>query len=262
MSRTLADEWFEGYLRQEGLQGADEHEPDLGVNTRPDFLIAGGPHQAVCEVKQFETSGMQRRFALPGNRYGALSHDEVFGGVRGQVKEAARQLKPLAPRGLPLVVVLANPKHIPMAFDVDHVQGSLYGNPTFGGPYDPATGTITTIGRVKGRDGQLTISHPYLSAVVLLRRREHAADFDEAWKAEHFPALRERHGDTTDLALAMLEELERKPPGPPGAYFYVQVLHTVTAMSGVASKLSPAIFSGSRDEVYEPDSEGFYTRVR
>jgi hypothetical protein len=262
MAHTPADDWFEGYLRREGLEGADEHEPELGVSKRPDFLVASGSSQAVCEVKQFETSAMEKRFSLPGVNLGALSHEEVFGGVREKVREAARQLKPLASRDLPLVVVLANPKHVAMAFDVEHVQGSLYGNPTFGGPYDQATGTVTTIGRIKGRDGQLTTSHPYISAIVLLRRREHADDFDQAWKAEHLAPLREQYGDTRELALAILEELDGKPPGPPGAYFYVQVLHTVTAMNGVANKLAPELFSGSRDEAYEPDAEGFYTRLR
>src|SRR6266545_1017256 len=81
-----------------------EPEPDLGVPKRPDRLIHRDGLSAVCEVKQFDKDpiGWMRETGQGG------WFDENKP-VRGAVRQAANQLRPLKGRGLPLVVVLANP---------------------------------------------------------------------------------------------------------------------------------------------------------
>jgi len=108
-SVPASEQWFARYLEHNGYQGWDEPEPDLRVAKRPDFLVRRAGLAAVCEVKEFSTSGLERRLDRPHNRVMALSSAEVYGGIRGQLKEGADRLKPLDGRGIPLVIVLANP---------------------------------------------------------------------------------------------------------------------------------------------------------
>lgn len=109
MPKTVADEWFEDYLRERGAEPGD-HEPDRGVDgPRPDYLPTAEGEQIACEVKQFgKGSKVERRLAEQS--VGVISDAERYGPIRNQVKEAAKQFKPLAVRGIPLVVVLANPE--------------------------------------------------------------------------------------------------------------------------------------------------------
>jgi hypothetical protein len=249
--RTASELWFEEYARKAGLGGCENHEPDLGVEAWPDYLVhaVGAPAgRAVCEVKEFTTSGLERRLGQPHNRTLTLSNKAMYGASRGQVRHAARQLKPLEGRGLALVVVLASPNGIRMQFDVDAVELALYGNPTYGGPVNPATGAVESFDRVQGRDGKLTTDHPYVSAVVLLRRRTHARDHDEAWWKEKGEEYRSRFTDSVGLMTALLEAAQEKPDGPPGHYHYVQVMHTVSSLRGEAVPLPPELFAGGRDE--------------
>lgn len=59
----------------------------------------------MCEVKQFArgTTSMPHQ---PGKRGGSWSMQTILRPIRSQIREAARQLKPFADSGLPLVVVL------------------------------------------------------------------------------------------------------------------------------------------------------------
>src|SRR5690242_12530167 len=101
-----AEEWFARYLESEGYEFS--YEADLGVPTRPDFLIRRKGESAICEVKSFEqVPKLEKRLAT--GQPSAISAEELYGPVRGAVREAARNLKPLDGSGTALVVVLANP---------------------------------------------------------------------------------------------------------------------------------------------------------
>jgi hypothetical protein len=263
--RTASERWFEEYAREAGLGGWEDHEPDLGIEARPDYLVhalEAPSARAVCEVKEFTTSGLERRLRERHSGTLTLSDKEVYGAIRGRVRQAAKQLKPLAGRGLPLVIVLANPNGVRMEFDANAVELALYGNYTYGGPVNPATGAVEQFGRLPGRDGKLTMDHSYVSAVVLLRRRFHARDHDEAWWKAKADELRPHYPDRPALMNALLEAAQDKPDGPPGHYHYVEVLHTVSSMQGEAVPLPAELLAGIRDKHYEPDARGFYSRVR
>jgi hypothetical protein len=186
---------------------------------------------------------------------------EVYGPIRNQVKEAAKQLKPLAVRGIPLVVVLANPDEARVNLSVESVIAALYGNPQWTMQIDTATGAAVDEGHLElGRDGKLTNDHAYLSAVVLLRRRELALDARDKILAE----LRKGYdGEATTVeerqkrAVAIIEELERHDL-PEGHYFYVEVIET---LSQDAVPLPEAWFCGERDRRWRHNADGYYELI-
>jgi len=261
MPKTTADEWFENYLHEQGAEpGA--HEPDpwgLG-DSRPDYLPTAEGEQIACEVKQFgKGSKLERRLAEQSA--GTIPDTELYGPIRNQVKEAAKQLKPLVSRRIPLVVVLANPEEVWVDLSVQNVIAALYGNPQWTMQIDTATGAAVDDGHLElGRDGKLTNDHAYLSAVALLRRRELALDA----RNEILTELRKSYdGEATTAeerqrrAVAAIEEMERHDL-PDGHYFYVEVIET---LSQEAVPLPEAWFSGERDRRWRCNAEGYYELI-
>jgi hypothetical protein len=198
-SPTASEVWFDTYLRVNGYTW--ESEPDLGILKRPDRVINRDGLSAVCEVKQFDKNPL------------AWMHETGQGGwfdehksVRRAVQQAANQLRPLKERGLPLVVVLANPRGYHVELSGEQVVFALYGNDslvfrvyTGDGPPPPEFSGPPEYKRVVGRDGQIRASAQYISAVVMLYRRHQYFDSrdeadvpeDECW-VEVIPAISEQ----------------------------------------------------------------------
>src|SRR5712691_8072551 len=105
--RKESELWFKSYCETHGITVL-AHEPDLGVPKRPDYLIAKDGVEVVCEVKEFEATAIDRLREL--RQAFTTSQSVELKPIRAQVRQAARQLKPLAGSKWPLVVVLANPK--------------------------------------------------------------------------------------------------------------------------------------------------------
>lgn len=126
---------------------------------------------------------------------------------------------------------------------------------------DTATGAAVDDGHLElGRDGKLTNDHAYLSAVVLLRRRELALDARDEILAE----LRKGYdGEATtaeerqNRAVAAIEELERHDL-PDGHYFCVEVIETLSQES---APLPETWFSGERDRRWRCNAEGYYELI-
>lgn len=168
---TASEVWFDAYLRANGYTW--EVEPDLDVPKRPDRLIHRDGLSAVCEVKQFDKDplGWMRETGQGG------FFDE-HKPVRGAVKQAADQLRPLKGRGLPLVVVLANPRGFHVSLSGQQVVFALYGDDTLvftvwteEGPPPPDFPDPSEYKRVVGRNGQIRVVGQYIGAVVMLHRR-------------------------------------------------------------------------------------------
>jgi hypothetical protein len=262
MPKTSGDELFERYLREHGYE-AGPHEPDLaehGIAKRPDFLPELGELQIACEVEQFTSgaSALERRLA--DQRTISASGKEVYGPIRNHVAKAAQQLKPLTALELPLVVVLANPEGAMIDLSVQHVLSALYGDPTFTMKIDPTVGAAVGEGRLEfGRDGKLTNDHPYLSAIALLRRREHRAD-----RIAEIAAEERSDRDPSDLdeatteALKLLQRLDREHL-PEGDYLYVDLIET---LSDAAIPLPEAWFDHERDSRWRLNADGYFELVR
>src|SRR5436309_1148445 len=116
--KELSETWFEDYLRSTGHDGWQVHHPDLGTQQRPDYRAQKSGDVAVCEVKEFTTSAMQRAIAEDDERrewflretgialrprLRGIGPKQQHKAVRRQIKEGAPQLKEVAPRGMPLV---------------------------------------------------------------------------------------------------------------------------------------------------------------
>jgi hypothetical protein len=196
---TASEVWFDTYLRLHAYTWTPE--PDLGIPKRPDRLIERDGLSAVCEVKQFDKNPL------------AWMHETQTGGwvdeykpVRGAVRQAADQLRPLKGHGLPLVVVLANPNGYHVDLSGGQVVFALYGDDTLvftlwtgDGRPPPDFPDPPEYKRVVGRNGQIRDVGQYISAVVMLHRREFGCDFreekaavpeDECW-VEVIPAISE-----------------------------------------------------------------------
>lgn len=184
-SPTASEVWFDTYLRHHGY--AWTPEPDLGIHKRPDRLIERDGLSAVCEVKQVDKNPL------------AWMHETRTGGwfdenkpVRGAVKQAANQLRPLKGRGLPLVVVLANPHGYHIELSGERVIYALYGDDSVvvkvwlgEGPPPPGFLEQPEYRQVVGRNGQIRASGQYISAVAMLHRRK--SDIFDAREEEDVP---------------------------------------------------------------------------
>lgn len=145
-----------------------------------------------------------------------------------------------------------------MHVDVASAVHALYGNPTFDGPYNPATGSVEYITQVRGRDGELTNDHAYLSAVVLLHRRENAQDAVDQWLDSNRARLDADFTDRMKRAVAVLEGVNALDL-PDGDYFFVDVIHTTSARTGGAPLLSSDFFDRPRDRHWVANPDGSHS---
>jgi hypothetical protein len=275
---NLAEERFAAYLNEHGY--AWKHEPDyqaeLGLpkrlETRPDFLIARDGQRAVGEVRQFETTALQDYLAASG-RAGVLAPQQLFGPQRLAMWEKAKQLRPLAGAGVPLLIVLANPLGVMVMLDDFHVQAAMWGNPAVAIPIDTTTG-----GPVEGQDAYFMLEnygafaspvkegegfenrHPHITAVVVVHERLYSTDWREEILARYRVPNRSMDAAIEAYLKAQREidaAIERGKE-PQGSYRWVSV-YDVNGDEAVP--LPEGWFNGPRDERYG-FSEGGYGRLR
>jgi hypothetical protein len=175
-----------------------EFEPDWGVQTKPDFRVSSADEQVAIEVESIESWGgldavvkaLEERIARdpasanrppPGGGF-KRSMDKALRPLRTQIRHAARQLKPLAGSGIPLVVAVANPYDRPVPFSVDMMISAMYGDPGYEFPSDGGPGRM-----VLGRNGKLWNDHPYVSAVMVIRQALGAHEAAGLWFEENRP---------------------------------------------------------------------------
>jgi hypothetical protein len=239
---------FEAYLVQHG-EPVPQHEPDLGVIKRPDYLIERDGYMCVCEVKEFANRTASFRGAG-----GTTSPEVVLSPMRSQIREAARQLKPLAGNGMPLVIVLTNPHAALVLTDPSHVVHAMYGDPIVTIPIDAASGGADGDAvLITGRNGKLRMDHPYISALVLVRYRDRAADFYDTLNARNAALT---PGERLDAVHAAKDAGQV----PEGRYLCVDVFPT---LSLIATTLPDVFFNGPDDCLFQFDGDArAYRKVR
>jgi hypothetical protein len=251
--KNEAERWFERYLRAHDYEY--EYEPDLGVSTRPDFLVRRNDVQLVCEVKGFDQpTPLERR--LRGTRQPVMiSADEEYGPMRSAVREAARQLKPLAGSEYPLVVVLANPMGYRVQLKLDRLVEAMFGNPGFVGKFNAEKGEVENFEFELLRDGRLRNDHPYISAVTILRERLRADDYYNEWRTE-WRKTREpldhpttvqiiAEHETEQVAWNASEASKKVPEG------HIYIIEVMTTGSPDAVPVPKNVFDCPRDERVE-----------
>jgi hypothetical protein len=220
---TKSEIWFDSYLKAHGY--TYDVEPDYGVPKHPDRLVTRDGLQAVCEVKQFDSNPLD---GIPSEQAVWVNMHKP---VRSAVKQAANQLRPLEGRGLPLVVVLANPKGYYVGLDTEDVVHALYGDDTVQIPIYLGSGATSDFPRddfkfIAGRNGQIRMVGQYISAVVILRHRMRADD--------------------------IFARRDYEDEIPTGEYWCVDVIRTI---SDEAVPLPDNFFDGPRDTLWAYDAE-------
>jgi hypothetical protein len=159
--RTDGDRLFEDYLRHQGIT-VPEHEPDLGIGVRIEYLVEIDGETCATEVKQFDPSSWPIRAGR------SHSMQQVLKPHRTQMHEAARKLRKAKDLGHPLVVVLTDPHNalfgLLRPFEIiASMMGDLVirvpVSPELQGPAGPASWGAD-------RNGELRHDHPYVTAVV------------------------------------------------------------------------------------------------
>lgn len=238
----LAEARVARYLRERGY--TFEVEPDFDTGRHPDYLITAGEHTLVAEVKAFETYGMFEN-AIPGQVM-SRSLSEALAPIRKQIKKAAGQLKGLRDRGWPLVIVLDNPGGRPIPFDSPHmILSAMYGDLTLQAPA-LRDGALGDFRGVAGRNGSLRNDHPYVSAIAVVRREDHAAQWAGAWFNEH----RAQFGDDVQALVAAFTEASQG--APEGDDLFLEVFET---LSTEAVPLPRDVFNGPRDRRWIPSAD-------
>lgn len=70
-AKKESEVWMERYAADHGLDGADDHQPDLRGGEgapRPDYRFSRGTSSAIVEVKESETSTLDKRPRGAGRR--------------------------------------------------------------------------------------------------------------------------------------------------------------------------------------------------
>lgn len=260
--KTPAECQFETYLRDVGIDGGDDHEPDLGGGSdarRPDYRVSRGNTAAIIELKGFESSPIEEALEDSGGFLVRDGRQELLP-IRNKIGEAVKQLRPYANRPEPLIVCLANPNRLMVPCeDHNEVIAGMYGergvrvsistpeNPN--PPIDPEW----FFGRNGVFGGGL---HRYVSAVMTLHERTYREDAIERWHQ----GMKERLADIEDLQerAVLTAEATREPAfaeadATPGTYRFVRVFET----HHVAASAPPVprdLFAGPRDEfrAYNP----------
>jgi len=235
---------FESYLAEHGYP-EPAHEPDLGVPTRPDYVVTRGEAEAICEVEEFNpNSGWSPAAAASGAGFRSLK--DVLRPVRNKIRAAAKQLKPLADSGRPLVIVLANAGGAWVGLSPREMVWAMYGDPAFAFTVDVETGeAVDEGGFITTRNGKLRNDHPYISAITVVFERELAADFyDEL--------LAGMEGASANEKMRAIHDPKDHGEVPEGHHRRLDVYRT---MSAQAARLPAELFSGSRDRLFEFDAE-------
>lgn len=98
----------------------------------------------MCEVKEFTTDAMNRRWPDGGSQSGAFSSEKWLLTVRRAISATARQLEPLAGTGQPLVIVLANPHGVIAELTGQKLVEAMHGDLMITFQIDTETGQVTS----------------------------------------------------------------------------------------------------------------------
>jgi hypothetical protein len=202
-----------------------------------------GEADAICEVEEFSAdSGWSPSSAGPSGR---RSMEVVLRPVRNKIREGARQLKPLAESGRPLVIVLANPSAAWVGLSPRELVWAMYGDPAYRFAIDADTGEAADGEFITTRNGKLRNDHPYISALALVAKRERAVDFYEE-------LLDGMEGALPEQKLGAINAAKDRGEVPEGYYHRLDVYRSI---SNMAAPLPAGFFNGPNDRLFEFDAD-------
>jgi hypothetical protein len=262
--KNPAEEQFERYLREVGIAGGENHQPDLGGGAgarRPDYRISRGASAAIVEVKGFEKCAAEDALRRGG---GVVIRDarEEIAPIRNKIGEAVKQLRPYRERPEPLIVCLANPRRLMVASEgKGEILAAMYGERAISVPIS-TTENPEAAGEPEwffGRDGVFAGNlHRYVSAVMTLHERTHRQDAIDRWHEGMKRRLAgiEDHHERGVLTLEATREPDFiEADATQGTYRFVRVFETHNVAVG-APPVPRGLFTGPRDELhaYNPEN--------
>jgi hypothetical protein len=257
-----AEEQFERYLREAGISGGENHQPDLGGGVgarRPDYRVGRGRAAAIVEVKGFESCAAEEALRRGGGVVMRNGSEEIAP-IRNKIGEAVKQLRPYRERPEPLIVCLANPRHLMIAIEGHgEIIAAMYGEHAVRVPIstpedpEPSGDPEWFFGRNGVFGGNL---HRYVSAVMTLHERTHRQDAIERWHE----GMKERLAGVEDPQErgVLTIEATREPAfaeaqATLGTYRFVRVYETHNVVAD-ATPVPRDLFVGPHDELrsYNP----------
>jgi hypothetical protein len=250
--------WLERYAAEHGLEGGDDHQPDLDGSAEPDFRLTRGGSAAIVEVKEFESTYLDTTLKNVGPRNVVTTDPEQeLETIRRKVRKGAEQLREYQDRGEALVVALANPNHLYVGFDNHDVQAAMHGDIGYVFAIDPRTGGAAEEGRFEhGRNGVLADRRRYVSGVLTLHQGSLAREAIERWHTEHrhlWEAV-EKPRERMEAYLAARDEEALAVAGSTeGDFYFVRVYESKWVALGDAVPVPRDLFNGPRDEFWTVD---------
>lgn len=262
--KTPAEHQFENYLFDVGIDGGDDHQPDLGGGAearRPDYRVSRVGDAAIIELKEFASSSLED--ALERGR-GVVIRDakEELAPMRYKIGEALKQLRPYRDRPEPLIVCLANPGRLMVVGEnPNEVIAAMYGEwavrvsistPENPGPADDPEWFL-------GRNGVFGGGlHPYVSAVMTLHERTYREEAIERWHQgmkERLAGIEDRQERAALTFEATREPAFAQADATLGSYRFVRVFETHN-VAATAPPVPRDLFNGPRDEfrAYNPEN--------
>jgi hypothetical protein len=203
------------------------------------------------------------------SRAGVLSPKQLFGPQRFAMWEKAKQLRPFANAGVPLLIVLANPLGRLVGLDEFHVTAAMWGNPSVVIPIDTTTGAAAededaytllenygVFASPAESAAGLENRHPHITAVVVVHERLHSADWREQ-KLAHVQASDRSMDAAVDAYLEAQREIDAavaRGEEPAGSYRWVSVYEV---NGDTAQPVPDGWFDGPRDERYGFSDSGY-----
>jgi hypothetical protein len=261
--KTPSEDQFETYLREAGISGGEDHQPDLGGGPgarRPDYRVSRDDIAAIIELKGFETSPLEDALECGGG-FMVRDASQELAPVRNKIGEALKQLRPYRDRSEPLIVCLANPSRLMVASENhDEVIAAMYGEPgvrvsiaTPENP-DPPDDAEWFFGRNGVFGGGL---HPYVSAVMTLHERTCREAAIERWHDDmkgRLAGIEDRQERAILTFEATREPAFAEADATPGSYRFVRVFETHN-VAATAPPVPRDLFTGPRDEFRAYNSE-------
>lgn len=246
MTKDNGELLFEHYLAEHGGEIL-AYEPDLGTAKRPDYLVRMASQDVVVEVKSFNT---QLPDPIVGS--GGFAATPLYTLVRKKITVGAEQLKGI--EAYPLVVVLANPRHLPLPLSGHEMTAVMYGDHEVAFTNDGVQWQAGRNGKlhVAQPDGTVRGNHPYLSAVAVLRCTYAADALTAVWQHED-------DGSSSNALAAYHAALARAAQsGFHGGRISLDVFETV---SESAVPLPDNVFAGPADRRWGRVGTGRYGQL-
>jgi hypothetical protein len=247
---TASERRFERYLSAAGYEFEKLDASTTGEKT-PDYRVSHAGFDAICEVKEFTDSTLQR-FVEGGGGFSVERAARALAPVRRKIRSAALQLRRFEASGLPLAVVLANPHQVAVDLSPREIALAMEGDPVFKAALG-ADGLLEG-GLAYGKRGELSDGHEHISAIVVL---EAVAGWEDDW-------LKARGLQTADWRerAAAVAAAHASGEAPPGAHLSATVVESPGAVAGLAVRLPASFFDAPQDQWWSWCKDGRLVRTR